>query len=190
MFSNVGSIFTTKPREAESTDTRLGIRRHDPDQEQPKKKKKDDEETAFFNEGDEATVSIEALQIFLENFLRSLLETAGMPAAPAGDQAKQATSTKPTHQQTMKSHDGEAAHAANAYQSTSFAVNKATHFDSAPIQNADLGLESHEVRMIYDLLADLKILAEKNVQTLHIERGNTFLQSLAAAVKKSKAQNS
>ncbi|GJL85696.1 MAG: hypothetical protein DHS20C02_14710 [Micavibrio sp.] len=187
MFSSVSSIFATKPREAESTDTRLGIRRHDPDQEQPKRKKKDDEEATFFNEGDEATVSIEALQIFLENFLHSLLETTGMPAAPANNPAQH------TQKMPMKSHDGPAAHAANAYQSTSYAVNKETHFDSAPgqnkVENLDIGLESHEVRMIYALLADLKILAQQNVQTLHIERGNTFLLSLAAAVEKSKMQH-
>jgi len=39
MFSNIGGIFTQKPREAENTDTRLGIRRQEPEQEGRKKKK-------------------------------------------------------------------------------------------------------------------------------------------------------
>jgi hypothetical protein len=72
MFSNFGNIFITRPRHAESTDTRLGIRRHDPEQEGRKKKDGERENEAIFDTDDSATVTVEALRIFLENFLKSL----------------------------------------------------------------------------------------------------------------------
>ncbi len=184
MFSNVSNIFSVKPREAESADTRLGIRRHDPDQERSKKKGKDEEEKVFFNDGDEATVSVEALQIFLESFLRSLLSTTGMPAAPAIN----AEHTPSTAIANTAMRDGAAAYAASAYRQASFSAKNKSVFDSAPVQNDAIGLESHEVRTIYSLLSDLNILAQQNVKTLHIERGGTFLQSLVAAVEKGKLQ--
>lgn len=186
MFSSVSNIFSVKPREAESADTRLGIRRHDPDQERSKKKSKDEEEKVFFNDGDEATVSVEALQIFLENFLRSLLQTAGTPAAPVA-RTRQAPDVVSTNTNAGM-RDGAAAYAASAYRQASFSARNKSYFDSAPVQNDAIGLESHEVRTIYSLLSDLNILAQQNVKTLHIERGGTFLQSLVAAVEKGKLQ--
>ncbi len=183
MFSNaVGNIF--KPREAETTDTKLGIRRHDPDQEGRKKKKSEEDEPTLFSEEDDATVSIEALRVFLDNFLRSLDEAAGEAKTGGGEQ--QAAHNQNVETTGPQAHGGEAAQAASAYQATAQATSQGSHFDSAPTPGADTALESHEMRTIHTLLADLKALSERGVQNLRIERGESFLQSLSAATEKAK----
>ena len=71
MFSTIGRIFSNQPpRQAENTDTRQDIQRHDPDFERRRKKRQSEKEEPFPEDG--ATVSVEALRIFLENFLKSL----------------------------------------------------------------------------------------------------------------------
>ena len=180
MFSTLGNIFSIKPRQAESTDTRLGIRRHEPEQEQGRKKQKADEGTEFFNTEDEATVSIEALKIFLENFLKSQQEPE-KTARPVSQAATAETPVQTSHA------SGEASQAANAYQATA-QTNKKSAPPTASTEESPQGptLQAHEIRTIHTLLNDLSELSARNIEYLRIERSDSFLNSLVAAVEKTR----
>ena len=183
MFSNFGNINIQKPRQAETTDTRQGIRRHDPDQQQRKKKKSDSDNPIGFDEDDIATVSIEALQLFLQNFLKSTEVKADKPTTQNSEPPEAREFSAP---QAPKPVSGVAAHAAHVYQHSAQAV-RGNAFGA---QNAletttvaqSLGLDAAEVRTIHALLAALKTLSTRKVEYLRIERSDSFLHSLEKAV--------
>lgn len=180
MFSALGSIFTTQPRHAESSDTRQDIRRHDPEHERRKKKKQFSQDDLLQNT-DGATISVEALQLFLQSFLQSL-----------ADQSKQqfqkhAAQTDLLNQEDQNSQkaSGRAAYAANAYQSMADTQQKKSLLERTDMdidQTPPIALEASEVRKIHGLLEDLKILHTRNIEYIRIERGESFLQSLIDAV--------
>lgn len=77
MFSELSKILPIKPRQAEHADTRQDIQRHDPDYERRHSKKDGPEEQEPYETG--ATVAVEALQHFLEEFLRNNSEEKEQP---------------------------------------------------------------------------------------------------------------
>ncbi len=184
MFSNFGSIFNIRPRHAENTDARLDIRRHDPDQERRRKKDAEAQNNAGFETDDNATVTVEALGIFLVNFLESL-QAPGANSAASSKISVQGQ----THARESSSHphiDGEAAKAAGAYR---HAPQRNDHAPAAPPPaptTPAIELAADDVRTIHRLLADLGPLTERGIEYLTIERGESFLASLVAAVEKAK----
>ena len=195
MFSNIGNIFAPKPREAESADTRLGIRHHDPDQDRQKKNRKDKEQQALFSTEDDATVSIEALRVFLENFLRSSssgTESPEQETAPHPDLTEQQPGPR-NHADSLREQpetqirNETAARAAHTYQAMADSMDRAPAPASAPPLISSTALKGQDVRTIHSLLDDLKILSERNVKHLRIERSDSFLHSLATAAVKAKA---
>lgn len=86
MFSTIGNIFSgeQKPREAENSDTRLDIKRHDPDQERKKKDDSSEDDVNAFLKEDSATVSTDSLFVFLENFLEAQLQKQARNASNNG----------------------------------------------------------------------------------------------------------
>ncbi|MGB4107484.1 MAG: hypothetical protein WBK55_06785 [Alphaproteobacteria bacterium] len=182
MFSNFGSIFNIRPRHAENTDARLDIRRHDPDQERRRKKDSEVQNNPGFETDDNATVTVEALRVFLLNFLESLQA----PATGAATSAKISPEAETHVPETPAHTDGEAAKAADAYR---HAAQKKHHapVTPPPAQAAPaIELAADDVRAIHRLLADLGPLAERGIEYLTIERGKSFLASLTAAVEKAK----
>ncbi|MEZ5815286.1 MAG: hypothetical protein R3E13_11310 [Alphaproteobacteria bacterium] len=188
MFSALGNIFSIKPRQAEQTDTRQDIRRHDPDYERPHKEKPHKEESDFDQDG--ATVSVEALWIFLENFIKNVAEE-NAPSAETQDPAPQGhamqTETNPAiNEKQAKS--SPAAYAASSYQNAAQANEKSailletTDAASGP----PLDLSAADIRAIHTLIEDLKILNAANIEYLKIERAASFLESLRNAVNKVK----
>ncbi len=187
MFSTFGNIFVTRPRHAETTDTRQGIRRHDPDQESRRKKGEGETSDALFDTDDSATVTVEALRIFLENFLKSLdvkkPENARTNPAVAEPQTSPEIPTSPAQPV-----DGEAAKAAGVYQHVAQKVDRTAappapeSMETAP--SADMLLAASDIRAIHKLLEDLKLLAARGIDYLTIERSDSFLNSLIAAVAK------
>lgn len=188
MFSNLGGIFTNKPRQAEATDTRLGIRRHDPEEERRKKKKKDEPDLNM-EVTDSAVISIEALQAFLTTFLKSLekKDVSGKFQTLAHKTDRQQEFDLPPRGKNS----GEASHAANAYQNMARAQEKSSLLSIDDQQEApEISLASSDVRAIHALLGDLKLLREKNAETLTLEKNDSFLASLiAAAAEKKKSLN-
>jgi hypothetical protein len=188
MFSNFGNLFITRSRQAEHADTRLDIRRHDPDQEGRRKKDGAPQENSAFDTDDNATVTIEALRVFLENFLVSLQPQKFDGKSDGGHKIIPPQNHDP--ESAFRPHtDGEAAKAAGVYQHVAQKVDRtaphATHTsdETAP---PSVELAAADIRAIHQLLADLKPLTERGIEYLVIERSDSFLGSLVAAVEKAK----
>jgi hypothetical protein len=184
MFSVLGNIFPVQPRQAENADTRLDIKRHDPDQERRKKEGKEDDKQ-HFDTADNATVSIEALHSFLVNFLKSQEEETKTPenknlfAEEISPPSETTPPPPPVASQNAK--------AASAYQTTA----QKTSGRSFSSENTDaiaqaLHLGAAEIRTIHILLEDLKSLSTRNIEYITIERSTTFLQSLVDGVARAK----
>ena len=190
MFTTLNNILGTgQPRHAEQNDTRQDIQRHDPEYERRKRKKQNAEGDPL-NSEEGATVSIEALQLFLNKFLKELSEK---PKQGFNAQS-QADTQKNNENQAIKKQEqraqNPAAHAANAYQHMAERGQRTSILGDINENNADLiSLDAAEVRTIHALLADLKLLSDKNIEYLHIERAESFLQSLVKAVETVKKSN-
>ena len=192
MFSTIGRIFSNQPpRQAENTDTRQDIQRHDPDFERRRKKRQSEKEEPFPEDG--ATVSVEALRIFLENFLKSLsaqntFNTGSKPKIQNHPQLDIfETQQNPQHSGAPKSVSGQAMQAIGVYQHIAEAQQKKSLLEAGSVEGAPpIMLEASEVRTIHTILEDLKIIEEKDIQYIHIERNHSFLQSIVNAVKKLK----
>lgn len=175
MFSHIGNIFAPGPRQAEHSDTRQDIRRHDPDQERRRQKRKKAEDE-LFQDDHTASVSVTALRAFLENFLKSL------KTSETAQPVDQTDITPPPQQGRQPS--GQNAYAASAYQH----VAEARAPKSSMLEGVDdttapaIQLDASEVRTIHTLLEDLKILQERKIEHIRIVRHESFLQSLVEAV--------
>lgn len=172
MFSNLGNIQLHKPRQAETADTRLGIGRHEKDAHQNKSGKDKDED--FFDQEDSTTVSIEALRVFLLNFLKSQQEAESKESAPQINTA--VASPAPS---------SEAAQAAGAYAATAKA-NERTEISAEETATQEM-LSTEDTRRMLALLETLKFLEQNGVEFLAIERGESFLSSLINAAEKAKS---
>lgn len=192
MFYTLGNILSPKARHAEGTDTRQEIRRQDPDEQRRSNQDHEDEPELFSSE-DDTIVSIIDLRAFLENFLKSL-------PSEKTDEEKAESKQKEMAEDALKiGHDfnkkrpitGNMVHAMGAYQSAakSGAETKRLSTDDTKRAAENLGLEASEVRTIHTLIEDLKVLSDRNIDDLTIERSTSFLQSLVNAVAKTKVQN-
>jgi hypothetical protein len=185
MFSGFGNIFAMKPRRTESTDTRLGIRHHDPDQGSHGKRNRKTEPRPGFETDDSTTITVEALRIFLENFLR-VIENEKDAARPKNLNSNIAVlyPVENRNSSSITSRDSQAARAVNAYQHT--AHNTAQKIPAAPdpAEEAPSLLTAPDIDTIHKLIKDLGPLTTRGIEYITIERSDTFLGSLAAAVEK------
>jgi len=187
MFTSLNNILgLNQPRHAEQNDTRQDIQRHDPEYERRRRKRRDAEEDLFAGD-DGATVSVQALTLFLNKFLKELSDKPkqGFNATSAPKEEKPQTAeenTPPT--------SGPAAQAASAYQHSAESQQQTSILGDINENNADLiSLNGSEVRIIHSLLKDLKLLSDKHIEYIHIERASSFLQSLVTAVDAVKKSN-
>ncbi|MCB1720297.1 MAG: hypothetical protein KDI11_00910 [Alphaproteobacteria bacterium] len=187
MFSELSKILPIKPRQAEHADTRQDIQRHDPDYERHHSKKDQTEEQELYETG--ATVAVEALQHFLEEFLRNNPEEKGQPGQkketpPFSETQKQNAALPPS----PPSHANPTARAASAYQTMAAANEKSTVLLETTDQagGPPLDLSAADIRTIHTLIEDLKTLNDAGIEILHIERAASFLESLVTAVNKIK----
>lgn len=193
MFSGLGPLFKIHPRQAEASDARLEIRR-DEKQEQGKKQDfEDGSENPDLWQNDSASVSVEALRTFLIEFLKGRGETVhetspyGRETYPVSERSSMQTQP-PTPR---------AAAAVKAYTALSdhhppTQHREATAEDISPVVPEDVDLASllkaDEIRTIHVLIRELDQLARQGVQTLMIEKADTFLESLAQAVRLEKTK--
>lgn len=180
MFSNLANIAPNRPRHAEDADARLDIRRHDPEQEQGSKKGKDGEEKSTFDTYDNAVISIASLRVFLENFLQSL--SAPVKNADINLSAQGFNGDEQNEEPAPRHIDAQASRAASIYQTGAKTAPRTPVQIAAP--DEEPLLENEDVRKIHGLLRDTAVLLSRGVDFLTIERDETFLDSLAAAVKK------
>ncbi|NCT41766.1 MAG: hypothetical protein GW778_08930 [Alphaproteobacteria bacterium] len=183
MFTSIGNILGVKPRHAEQNDTRQDIQRHDPEFERRRKKKQKAEEELFGQE-DGATLSIDALSVFLNKFLKELSDkqpSKGFNATSSGQsENKTEQADSPSAERPVS---GKAAQAAGAYQHMAQRQHETSILGEVNENNADLiSLDAAEIRTIHAILEDLKLLEDKDIEYIHIQRADSFLQSLVNAV--------
>ncbi len=172
------------PRQAESTDTRQAIREHERDQPDREQREQRQNNDSVFDQNDEAVVSVDALRVFLENFIRTA----------DGDMTEKTENTRENVDIAQIDENPAppvqtpyAAHAARAYQSAAHAGKpdlSGAHFDQNQARN--LGLQGENMRMVLVLIEDLKALTQRGIHHLKVERADDFLQSLLMAVEKAK----
>jgi hypothetical protein len=188
VFSQLGPLFKTTLRQAEQADTRLQIRREEKDD--PGKKQDADDQTEETGGlwVDSTEVSVGALRTFLIEFLKGRGENTPEEASANSENlnishALQGESASPATA---------AARAAKAYSSVQTQTYSAPPIPAVPPEPAaeevDLVslLEADELRTIHVLIRELDQLAGKGVQTLVIEKADSFLQALVAAVRLAK----
>ncbi len=198
MFTGLNQLFTSAPRRTEQGAAAHAIRRHDPEYHKRSKKRKEQNEQAFDSD-DRTTVSVEALSIFLENFLKSQENPPKQAPETALTEAKETKATQaqkttePKAQMPITAppplplnNTEPAARAASAYRTR--AQNGAPQTpkpNNANPMAAETGaneLSAGDTRTIHRLLVDLKELSSRGVQFVHIEYGESFLASLVNAV--------
>jgi hypothetical protein len=189
MFSQLGPLFKTTFRQAESNDTRLAI----PHDEREKRRRKEEEEQKKEASGDfwedNTSVTVSALRAFLVSFLKTLLGQQD-GAALRTAQEKENLSVRPPEKNRPTNTQN--AKAVRAYQSM---AEKTQSQAPAPSEKkaekieptADL-LQSEELRDIHKLIDDLEELEREGVQDLQIQKANSFIDSMKNAVKLKKSK--
>jgi hypothetical protein len=176
---NFGHVYSTTNRHTENSDARLDIRRHDPDQQRRNKNQSDADDKPKFNTYDDAVVSVDALRLFLENFLKT------HAASDSTDKTElPAKSFSREERPGQKTLSAQASRAASAYQNTSSNTvkNANSHIETSPEPGSGPDLQTEEIKSIYVLLRDIRILQARGIKFLTIERSDTFLMSLSIAV--------
>lgn len=184
MFSQLGPLFKTTLRQAESSDSRMAIRR-DERQDQEKGQEYEDkleDENSLWE--DTTTVSVEALKAFLVEFLKSKGEEQLASADNAKSPAAEIYQPKP-----LEPANPMAARAIKAY--ASHTLPEEPQPLPQPEQNAgnlvDL-LRSDELRTIHQLITELEVLSRKGTTFLTIEKADSFLEALVRAVEIEKSR--
>lgn len=185
MFSQLGPLFKTHLRQAEKSDARLEIRR---DERQDQGKRQEAEEEAVDTSAlweDSTAVSVEALKAFLVEFLKSRGDEVPEAPEPIADEAH--FSATPEYRPPANTRTAQAvkAYGAMAAQVSTPITPPEPAESSAETESVDLVslLKADEVRTMHILITELDILSRKGVQTLTIEKADTFLEALVLAVR-------
>lgn len=185
MFSQLGPLFKTHLRQAEKSDARLEIRRDEKHDQGKKQEFEQEEDSGSTLWEDSTTVSVEALKAFLIGFLKSRGDDMPqvMQASATPDNAIGLT---PEYRPPV---NNRAARAVKAYSSMAAQTSATTPLPE-PASDASVDLVSllaaDEVRTMHVLISELEMLSRKGVQTLTIEKADTFLEALVLAVSAEK----
>lgn len=188
MFSQLGPLFKTTFRHAESNDTRQNI----PHEERVQERRQQEEESQQQKPEkweDDTAVSVDALQTFLVNFLKTMPGaddgTLSQAQTPEADplQSRPKERVRPTNTHNAK--------AVRAYQTMAQRAKEEAPPPPPPETNNDPTadkVQSKELRDIHALIENLETLKQRNIQTLHIKPAESFVESLKAAVAKELSQ--
>lgn len=185
MFQTTGTTHLNQTaRMAEQGDARMALqRREDDDRRRGGRGRKDDDGTLA---NDEASVSVEALQVFLANLLRAhdTWQQRDIAASAAPVQETIIKVENKTNQATPS------ARAARAYASASRTARRTPAMESAivtqenPLAAAGRSrLTGQEKQQISAIQENLAALVEHGVTEMTIQRGDTFLGSLSASAE-------
>jgi hypothetical protein len=189
VFSQLAPLFKTTLRQAEQADTRLHIRQEDKEDQGKKQEFEDkaDDTSALWE--DRTEVSVGALRTFLVEFLKSRGDV--VPETPA-EKVENVSIISGLTPESRPPASNRAARAVKAYTSMQTQNYGSTPLpektEEASAQEVDLVslLAADELRTIHVLIAELDMLARRGVQTLMIEKADTFLQALVEAVRLAK----
>jgi hypothetical protein len=188
MLSNLGPLFRTTFRQAESADARMEIHREEKDS--GKRKHSDDDPANADNSlwEDSMAVSIPALLTFLNDFLKN----HGAPAssdALLGDPLALADDATDVHT-LMTSVSPVAAKAVKAYTSLSAPPAAPPPPSTSAPDHSLSPLKPEEIQAIFRLMRDLNALHRAGQETLTFRMTGTFVDSLQEAVDTLKVQPS
>ena len=165
-----------KPRETESTDAHMGMRQKLGNQNNNKRRGSERQvDGKAFYDYEHNTISVQSALLFLEGFLEARLE--GVFREDHDDVASYAPWLK----------------VSVGNQNTSFAVRAYRHAAEIsaklrPIDRSTDTIRSEELKSIYYLIQDLRILLDKGVEHLKIESGSGFLEAIAESVAITKSE--
>lgn len=209
MDTRIQNSIPVQPRQAETSDTRQAIQRHDPDYER-RKRRRDQEESASFagNDEDHTQVSIEALQAFLADFLRAhKIRRNSLQAQPfdvlsekaAQFSASQTASYLASEHKArtgVKAANSDAARAAGAYAQQ---ARLGSPYAARPLTGAlralsmserqheqissDLGMSAVDTQRIQSLMQRLRELKHSGVHSLLIGRQASLLDAVEHAIE-------
>lgn len=182
MFSRLDPIFQAAlPRQTEGADTRQEIRRQEKEDGDRRKGGRDKDDQPGDPWEDSAVVSVRALSAFLSG-----LAGSGAEKKPTGqeDVRVSAYGGGAVAQEKPNSASSEAARAAKAYKTMYYTGQKEHQLPlpAPPAQGGGIALSPEEERIIHKLIADAGLLSARGVETLHIQKSGSFLQSLADAI--------
>lgn len=191
MLNVLGQYILPAKREAEKTDTRQYIRKHERDQNS--KKNNHNSEDDFFDMEDTAQVSVDALYSFLENLIKSTNSEDTLDHSEDID-SKQKINRDILEEAAFitfkrQKNTSENAQAANAYAhaaetSPEASIRKLTlNSENEPTQL----LQDEDKAIIEDFLKDLKILQDHHIRNIAIERAGTFIESLQYSIEQQKS---
>lgn len=183
MFSQLGPLFKTVFRKAEQSDARLEIRREE--KEHHKKKEDETQETPGDEDlwGDITTVSLQALRTFLVDFLKSKGDELTEEEINTPSVFSPLTPSTPPPADALNARAHKAYAAMSAYAAPVPGPGTAPENKPETKNLSDL-LAVDELRTMHILIRELDGLAAKGVQTLTIEKDETFLKALVQAVDK------
>lgn len=182
MFSELGPLFKTQFRQTEQNDTRQYI----PHEERDNNRKKHEEEAqkpppdeAWV---DDASVSVVALRAFLIDFVKTI--PGGKDYALINISKPNETISRPKeHKRPTSTHN---ARAVRAYQTMAAHAQEPTkpqaNFSDRNNDPTADKLESQELRDVHHLIIDLEAIEQRGVTTLHIQKANSFVESLKQAI--------
>jgi hypothetical protein len=189
VFSQLGPLFRTHLRQAEKSDTRLEIRRDDPRDQRKKQEFEEPQESAADLWEDSTAVSVEALKAFLVEFLKS----RGDDVPEAQDlQAANILQITPEYRAPVNTRTAQAVKAYGAMAAQTLATPPAEAQTEQTTAEADASIDlvsllaADEVRTMHVLISELDAFSRKGVQTLVIEKADTFLEALVMAVRAEK----
>lgn len=188
MFSQLGPLFRTTFRQAESNDTRQHIPHEERDQGGRKREGEKKPETDNDPWVDNTSVGVPALQTFLIDFLKTSFGEENIAITKSNTEKKPLATRPPEKSRPTSTRN---ARAVRAYQSM---AEKSQNQQPPPQEalkhkerDADL-LQSKELRDIYQLIEDLDFLAANGVINLNIMKADSFIESLKDAVLLAKSK--
>ncbi len=183
MDTNVGHIKGIyKPRETESADTRYDLLHHEKDN--PERREFQDRSSSDGSQqttSDEATVSMEALLVYLERYV---FRTFGLTEEDVKDKSSKINAS----QQKIDDLRAKAAQASKAY-SHAASVSRKVAYRVSKYSDKQAGATSDfddEFEYVSGLIKDLRALERQGVQGLQIQRAKSFVDSIAMAIESAK----
>lgn len=189
MFSELGPLFKTQLRLAEKADTRLEIRREERDEQGKKHDDTPEDEAASTFWEDSTEVSVDALKAFLIGFLTSRGDAVPEAPTPAQDiAAAPAEYRPPVNTRTARAVKAYSSMAAQTLPPSMPPQPAETQESEDSVDLVDL-LAADELRTMHVLISELDLLSRKGVQTLTIEKADSFLSALVMAVRAEKLKS-
>jgi hypothetical protein len=186
VLSQLGALFKTTLRQTEQADTRLQIRREDKEDQGKKQDFEESQEDTSALWEDSTEVSVGALRTFLIEFLKSRGDEVPEEGIITTENISLMNGLEPEHREPITNRAAQAVKAYSSMQTQNYGPPPTPATPPTDVrEEVDLAslLKADELRTMHVLISELDRLAAKGVQTLTIEKADTFLEALVTAVR-------